>query len=38
MNELVAKLMTLYLEQREKMSEEERKIVLNTMRMVGENG
>jgi len=33
MNELIVKLMKLYLEQREKMSEEEKQIILNTIKM-----
>lgn len=33
MNELLLKLIQLYLEQREKMSEEERKIVLDTIKI-----
>lgn len=33
MNELITQLTKLYLEQREKMTEEERKIVLNTIKM-----
>lgn len=37
MNELLIKLMKLYLEQREKMSEEERQIILNTIKIANDN-
>jgi len=33
MNDLLIELTRLYLEQREKMTEEERKIILNTIKM-----
>lgn len=33
MNKLIIKLIQLYLEQREKMSEEERQIILNTIKI-----
>ena len=37
MNELIVKLAILYLKQREKMSEEERKIILNTIKITEKN-
>lgn len=37
MNELLIKLMQLYLEQREKMNEEERQIILNTIKLASRN-